>query len=375
MNRHFVPAPLRIAQHAPPWFPIPPVGYGGIEIVVNDLTNGLVALGHDVHLIAPGDSRTDAALTPSVPRHLGLDHTLAAKADLIARVTDASYRALRALPLDLLHDHTDEPVPADFPLPVVRTIHGPALPAFVRKYATFSARGDAFVAISRRQRELFEDACATLLGDRGAIRFVGTVHNPLDVRAIPFGDRAGRGDFAFFMGRCDAEKSPDGALRIARAAGLPLVLALRINAIERPYFEHAVRPLLGPDVTLLPELNAAQKYAYMGRAKVVIFSSQWEEPFGMVLTEAMACGAPVVALARGASPELVIDGVTGFLGGSEEALAATLRRVDAIDPAACRRHVAANFHPRLIAARYVAAYRHALAARVPGGAPLECAAD
>jgi glycosyltransferase involved in cell wall biosynthesis len=366
MDRHFIPAPLRIAQHAPPWFPIPPRGYGGIEIVVNDLTNALVALGHEVHLVAPGDSRTDATLVPSVPRHLGLDHTLAEKAALIGEIGAASYAAIRALPIDLLHDHTDEATPADFPLPVVRTIHGPALPDFVRKYAAFSARGDTFVAISHRQRELFEDASTELLGDRAAIRFVGTVHNPLDVAVIPFGTADERGDFAFFMGRCDAEKSPDGAIRIARAAGLPLVMALRINAIERPYFERAVKPLLGPDITLLPELDAARKYAYMRRARVVIFSSQWEEPFGMVLTEAMACGAPVVALARGAAPELIVDGITGFLGDSEADLASAIARTSEIDPAACRAHIAANFSPRLIAARYTAAYRRAIALAAPG---------
>lgn len=358
--------PLRIAQHAPPWFPIPPLGYGGIEIVVHELTNGLVALGHDVHLIAPGDSRTAAALVPSVPCHLGLDYTVARKTALIERVSDESFRAIRRLPIDLLHDHTDEPVPDDFAVPVLRTIHGPALPAFVRKYAAFSARGDTFVAISHRQRQLFEQASEELLGDRRAIRFVGTVHNPLDVAAIPFRDDDERADFAFFMGRCDAEKNPDGAIRIARAAGLPLVMALRINAIERPYFERMVAPLLGPDVTLLPELQAAQKYAYMRRAKVVIFSSLWEEPFGMVLTEAMACGAPVVALARGAAPELIIDGVTGFLGATEEDLARALLRADTIDPAACRRHVAANFNPLLIATRYTDAYRRALALSARG---------
>lgn len=361
MERRPPQTTLRIVQHAPPWFPIPPGGYGGIEIVVHDLTNGLVDLGHQVHLIAPGDSRTRAALIPSVARHLGLDYTLAEKAALIDRISAASYRRMRDLRADVLHDHTDEATPAEFPLPVVRTIHGPATPEFVRKYAAFSARGDAFVAISHRQRALYARACEDLLGDRDAIRFVGTIHNPLDLRAVPFGDADEREDFAFFMGRCDWEKNPDGAIRIARAAGLPLVMALRINGIERPYFERAVRPLLGPDVTLLPELDAARKYAYMRRARVVIFPSQWEEPFGMVLTEAMGCGAPVVALARGAAPELVVDGVTGFLGPTEEDLAAAIARIDTIDPHACRRHVAANFDPRAIAARYVAAYDKAIA--------------
>jgi glycosyltransferase involved in cell wall biosynthesis len=131
---------------------------------------------------------------------------------------------------------------------------------------------------------------------------------------------------------------------------------------ERPYFEQAVKPLLGPDVTLLPELTTDEKYDYLSRARVTVFSSQWEEPFGMVLTESLACGTPVVALARGAAPEVVVDGVTGFLRQSEAELAAAIRQVGEIDPAACRRHVKAHFHPCHIAAQYLAVYESIVSA-------------
>ena len=353
---------LRIVELAPPWFPIPPVGYGGIELVVHDLTNGLAALGHEVFLIAPGDSRTDARLIPNVERHLGLDYTLERKAEIMAQTSAESYRkAKEQLRADVLHDHTDERPDPDYTVPIVRTIHGPAVPEVVQKYAGLSAQGDAFVAISRRQRALFEERCEELFGDRRRIRFVGAVHNPLDTAPVPFS--AEKEDFAFFIGRSDQEKNPDGAIRIARAAGLPLVMALRVNIVERPYFEESVRPLLGPDVTLLGEISVEEKFDYLKRARVVIFSSQWEEPFGLVMTEAMACGTPVVALARGAAPEVIVDGVTGYLRDSEEELAAAIAGIDAIDPHACRRHVETNFNPRTIAAQYVAAYRLAMDGR------------
>jgi glycosyltransferase involved in cell wall biosynthesis len=350
---------LRIAQLAPPWFPIPPVGYGGIEIVVHDLANGLHALGHEVYLLAPGDSRTDARLIPNVERHLGLDFTLEEKAAIMARTSAESYRKARAqLHVDVLHDHTDERPDPDYPVPIVRTIHGPALPEVVRKYAALSAQGDSFVAISRRQRELYLEQCRELFGPGEHIHFVGAVHNPLDTTAIPFQEQ--KEDFAFFVGRSDWEKNPDGAIRIARAAGLPLVMALRINQIERPYFVEQVEPLLGPDVTLLGEITPEEKFDYLKRAKVVIFSSQWEEPFGLVMTEAMACGTPVVALPRGAAPEVIVDGVTGFLRDTEEGLAAAIRDLGAIDPRTCRRHVEDLFNPRTIADQYLAAYGLAL---------------
>ena len=347
---------LRIVQLTPPWFPIPPLRYGGIERVVHDLTAGLVLRRQDVTLIAPGDSRTAARLIPNVTSHLGLNLTAEERAQISRCTARRAYEQIAAhLAADIVHDHTDEPQPAAYPLPVVRTVHGPVTPVALQKYAAYSAQGDCFVAISRRQRDLFEEASADVLGDRHAIRFMAAIHNPLDTRAIPF--RAEKEGYAFFLGRCDWEKNPDGAIRIARAAGLPLVLALRINDYERPYFEQAVKPLLGPEVTLLPELTTDEKYDYLSRARVTIFSSQWEEPFGMVLTESLACGTPVVALARGAAPEVIVDGVTGFLRQSEAELAAAIRQVGEIDPAACRRHVEAHFNPCHIAAQYLEVYQ------------------
>jgi glycosyltransferase involved in cell wall biosynthesis len=137
-------------------------------------------------------------------------------------------------------------------------------------------------------------------------------------------------------------------------------LALRVAEHERPYFDQHVQPLLHANVELLPELNAEQKYQYMSRARAVLFTSQWEEPFGLVMTEAMASGAPVIAFRRGAAPEIIVDGETGFLCDTEEDMVAALAKVDAISPVACRRHVEALFNRERIASRYLNAYRQAL---------------
>lgn len=349
---------LRVAQLAPPWFPIPPVGYGGIEIVVNDLTNGLVSCGNTVFLLAPGDSQTTASLVPVVPRHLGLDFTLEEKVDLMRESAMVGYRYARDnLRVDVLHDHTDERPEDPAPFPIVRTIHGPPVEATVRKYAVFSSQGDSFVTISERQRELYCIAAERLLGRRNAVNVVSTIHNPLDISSVPYLET--KEEFALFVGRADWEKNPDGAIRIARSAGLPLVMALRVNLVERPYFEHVVKPLLGPDVRLVAEISPQEKYDYLKRAKVVIFSSQWEEPFGLVMIEAMACGTPVVALRRGAAPEIIKHGVTGYLGETEEELASYIGAVGQLSPRACRDHVETNFNPTVVAGQYVEAYNRA----------------
>lgn len=272
-----------------------------------------------------------------------------------ARYDRAAHDQLHA---DVLYDHTDERPDPQYPVPIVRMVHSPAMPEAVRKYVQFSALGDAFVALSHRQRALFDQRCTELCGPHGTINWVGTIHNPLDISAIPVSVH--KEDFAFFLGRCDWERNPDGAIRIARAAGIPLVMALRVHQGERAYFEERVEPLFGPDITLLREVGTPEKFEWLRRARVVIFPWQWEEPFGLVMTEALARGPPVIALDRGTAPEILTDGITGFMRGSEAALAATIADVGMLTPLACRQHIAIHFAPQRIAA-YVDAYRRAIA--------------
>lgn len=346
---------MKIAILTPPWFPVPPLMYGGIEQVVRDLINGWNALGHAVVLVGPGDSVVPAKLVPIVPRHLTLNLPEEERVRIWTELGPQAYELARREGPDIIHDHADYSHGPGFPVPVVRTLHGPAADILVDRYIAMARLGDRFVGISRRQRELYE-ARARERG--GQINFIGVVHNPQDTAGVPF--RQEKEGFAFFIGRSDWEKGPDVAIRVARAAGIPLIMSLRVAPHEQAYFDVQVRPLLGEGVQLLPEITVEQKFDYMSRARVVLFTSQWEEPFGLVMTEAMACGTPVIAFPRGAAPEVIIDGVTGFLCPTEADMVAAVARAGTIDPVACRRHVEQNFSPKVSAQRYADLFEQVL---------------
>jgi glycosyltransferase involved in cell wall biosynthesis len=372
---------MRIAQIAPPWFPVPPVGYGGIERVVHDLTEGLLAAGCEVILCAPVGSQTNAQLVTTVARPVGLDLTEAQKSRHFVDASRAAYKEALALGVDLIHDHTDYSPRRGFPIPIVRTVHGPATVAAVARYREMSRRGDRFIAISHRQRDLFVALAAERWGAGRHINFVDVIHNPIDVASAPFYPRSEKNDYISFLGRCHWEKSPDGAIRVAQAAGVPLMMALRVTTEERAYFEAVVGPLarsIKNLAKLVGEVSGREKDELIGRAGAVIFPSPWEEPFGLVLVEAGARGTPVVTLARGSAPELVVDGVTGFLCADEEEMARAIPRAMALDPAACRAHIAATFDRGLIARQHLALFERVLGVPIsafPTGADHLQAAD
>jgi glycosyltransferase involved in cell wall biosynthesis len=354
---------MRIAQIAPPWYLIPPSGYGGIERVIYDLAEGLLTQDCEVILCAPKGSQTSARLIPSVSRPIGMDLTEAQKSRYFARASRDAYRAALDEGADLIHDHTDYTAPRDFPLPVVRTIHGPATVAAVTQCRKMSKRGDYLVAISHRQRELFQREAARFWGSGNHLNFIDVIHNPIDVNAAPFFPASEKRGYVAYLGRCHWEKSPDGAIRVAQAAGIPLMMALRVTSEERPYFEAVVEPLAKSIKNFakpVGEVDGRAKDELIGHAGAVIFPSPWEEPFGLVLTESGARGTPVVALNRGAAPEIVVDGVTGILCADEEEMARALPRAMRLDPEACRAHVAANFDRPLIAQKYLDLYQRLL---------------
>jgi glycosyltransferase involved in cell wall biosynthesis len=326
---------MRIAEIAPPWFTVPPSGYGGIETVVHTLVEGLVEQGHDVTLFAAPGSRTSARLVSP------LDGAVA-MTDPIAPDLETAYvlQALRqAEDFDVVHVHTwmgallaavmEGP-------PVVHTLHGPWDERARVRYPLVADRV-GLVAISDAQRR----------ANRG-VAYAGRVHNGVDHERLPF--RAEKEDFLLFLGRSCPAKGPDRAIRVARMAGKPIVMIVkRMEPREIDYWDHAVAPLLGSDVEVLGD---GDKQEALCRASATLFPISWDEPFGMVMVESMACGTPVLATPMGAAPEVVEDGATGFLCPTLEDMAAATERVAALSPHACRARVAERFSKRSLSGGY-----------------------
>ena len=330
---------MRIAEVAPPWFAIPPRGYGGIELVVHALADGLSARGHEVTLFAAEGSTSGAeVVSPLAP----------AGGERIGDVLVDAYQALTAFrwreSFDVIHDHTvvGPALGAVLPpgLPVVHTLHGPWTAETERYYALVQERVD-LVAISEAQRR----ANTTL-------RFAATIPNGIDLDGYPLG-REPREEFLVYIGRAADDKAPDDAIRLARLAGRPLKLVCKQTEPEEiEYWDEAVRPLLGDDVEVLPEVNHDEKVELLTRGCAFVFPIRWDEPFGLVVIEAMACGMPVVARPGGAVADLVVEGETGFLDDDLEVLAEALGRVGEISAEACRARVARNFSSEVMIERY-----------------------
>lgn len=349
---------LHIAMVVPPYFDIPPKAYGGVEAVVADLVDALVARGHEVTLLGAGENGTKGSLIPLWDRiqaeRLG---------DPFPEVVHALKvrRALERLAvgggLDLVHDHTfagplNMPVYRELGLPTVVTVHGPVNGD---PYIYYSELGEDahLVAISDRQRELAPD-----------LNWAGRVHNALRVEDWPF--QPEKQDYALFLGRFTADKAPHLALTAAHAAGLPLVLAGKCaEPPEVAYFDSAVRPLLTERDTMFGMADAAAKRELLAGARCLLFPVCWEEPFGMVMIEAMVCGTPVVALRGGAVSEVIVDGVTGRICDHPDELPAAIEEVRSYDPAAMRAHVVENFGADTLGRGYEEIYRRVVSTRRP----------
>jgi glycosyltransferase involved in cell wall biosynthesis len=351
--------PLRIALVAPPYFDIPPKGYGGTEAVVADLANALVKRGHRVTLLGAGAPGTAARFVPLWDRpdseRLGQPYPEIMHA---LRVRRAIERLVDTDGVDIVHDHTfagplNIPLYKTLGLPTVVTVHGPIDEDL---YPYYRELGDdvGLIAISDRQRELAPD-----------LNWVGRVHNSLAIDDWPF--RAEKGDYALFLGRYAPYKGAHLALQAAHQAGLPLVLAGKCSEpAEQVYFDEQVRSLLTEDDHVFGQADAVSKRKLLAEARCLLFPIQWEEPFGMVMIEAMACGTPVVALRGGAVQEVLVDGVTGIVCDRPDELPAAIAKAQTLDPAACRRHVAANFGVGRFGSGYEQIYRSVVEAATVG---------
>lgn len=344
-------ARLRIGMVAPPWFALPPIGYGGTEAVVAALVDKLVERGHEVVLVGAGENGTAARefhrlydtpptsrLGEPVPEALTAAH---------------AHRVLEAAAVDVVHDHTlCGPLLAGARrVPTVVTMHGP-VDGEGGLYYELLGRSVSMVAISNAQRRA-----------NPRINWCATVHNAIDVASFPY--RADKDDYVLWIGRFTHDKAPQLAIDAARAAGRRIVLAGKRNeAAEHEFFDAHVRPRLGPDVEYVGEADAATKKELFAGARSLVFPIQWDEPFGMVMIEAMACGTPVVATRRGSVPEVVSHGRTGLILRADAEVAAIAQAIEdaeALEPGACRALVEKSFDLSVMAAGYEDAYRSLLA--------------
>ena len=349
---------MRMAMVAPVWIPIPPRGYGGIERVLALLVDALARQGHEVTLFAAGPRRTAARqvtyLEEAPTRHMG--ETL-----YDAFHVGQAYRDIAASEYDVVHDHAGFLGPAFaslIPQPVVHTLHGPFTEETRMFYGAFR---DAchYVAISHRQMECGPD-----------LNYTGVVPNAVDIEEHGFRDE--KEDYLVYVSRICEDKGPEQAILLAKEKGMRILLAGKIDAgRDRQYFERRVRPLLdGERADYLGEVDSREKVRLLQGARAFIFPIRWEEPFGLVMAEALACGTPVLATRRGAAPEVVEHGVTGFLADTPEGLLPYIDRIGEIDPAACRRSAERRFSPRVMAAGYLECYRRAVEDFAKRGAAL-----
>jgi glycosyltransferase involved in cell wall biosynthesis len=346
---------MKIAQVAPLIESVPPRLYGGTERIVSYLTEELVRSGHEVTLFASGDSITSAELSPCCTRALRLDPAVHDVLPHFMLMIDKVRE--RAEEFDVLHFHIDL-----FHFPLFRSLEARTLTTLhgrqdLGDLKPFYYRFDEMplVSVSSDQRKPLPQA-----------NFVATIHHgiPADLHRPSFE----QGSYLAFLGRISPEKRPDRAIRIARAAGLPLKIAAKIDKVDDNYFRNDILPLIdGHLVEFIGEINERDKTKFLGEAAALLFPIDWPEPFGLVMIEAMACGTPVLAFRCGSVPEVVEDGITGKLVESEDEAVAALFEVISYDRRTVRRRFEEKFTAARMARDYVKTYRQLLMKRSANG--------
>lgn len=336
---------MRIAQIAPLVESVPPTLYGGTERVVSWLTEELVACGHQVTLFASGDSQTRAHLVPIVPRALRLDgihNSLPYNFIMLDQV------AARHAEFDVLHFHIDffhYPLFRTMAHRTLTTLHGrqdlPELPAIYRAFPHMP-----LVSISNHQRLPVPP-----------VNWMGTVYHGLPEGLLKLGD--GDGGYLAFLGRICADKGPLEAIEIARRAGMTLKMAAKVDPADRKYFEEQVKPVLerSPHVDFIGEINDSRKQEFLGNAKALLFPINWPEPFGLVMIEAMACGTPVIAFKSGSVPEIMEDGLTGFVVEDAVQAVTAVAKLDTLFRPSIRSRFEERFSAAAMAREYVKIYQ------------------
>jgi glycosyltransferase involved in cell wall biosynthesis len=347
---------VRIAEIAPPWFPVPPLGYGGVELVVAQLANRL-SERHDVTLFAAPGSRTSAELVTTLLDPP--DAALVGNSWIDAHHAISSYLQIQDGDFDVVHDHSGIVGAALGALlrghpPVVHTLHGPWNELERRFYSAIHHQLH-LVAISDTQRDANRD-----------VRYAGVVHNGIDLDGYPCRDV--KDDFLVYIGRANPDKGPAIAIEIARRAELPLAMIVKKNEpFEKAYWDEVVAPHLNDEVEVYEQVSHHCKVDLLARARAMVFPIQWPEPFGLVMVEAMACGTPVVACPAGAAAEVIEEGVTGFLRDSIDDLVDAVTRVGECSPGRCRDRVAERYSTDVMVRGYEALFEALVRVPDPAG--------
>jgi glycosyltransferase involved in cell wall biosynthesis len=336
---------MRIAQIAPLTEAVPPKLYGGTERVIHWLTEELVALGHDVTLFASGDSRTSAKLEAGWPRALRLDGAVRDANALHIAMLERVRR--QASDFDFLHFHLDYYPFSLFSrqaTPFLTTLHGRLdLPELQPVFNAFPSA--PVVSISNSQRRPLQQA-----------RWVRTIYHGLPEQLLT--PRQTRPSYLAFLGRIAPEKAVDRAIHIARQCGIPLKIAAKVDRVDAEYYEERIRPLIEPPhVEYIGEICDEQKSEFLSGAHALLATIDWPEPFGLVMIEAMACGTPVIAFNRGSVPEIVEDGLTGFIVEDELGAIGAVQRLSELDRGQVRNRFEERFTARRMAQDYLGVYR------------------
>jgi glycosyltransferase involved in cell wall biosynthesis len=331
---------MRIAQIAPLTESVPPRLYGGTERVVSYLTEALVEMGHEVTLFASGDSKTSAQLESAWPTALRFDRSL--RDPIAPHMTQMESVCRAARDFDVLRTGT----------PAITTLHGRLdLPEVAAMYDLTQA---PVVSISDAQRKPLPNA-----------NFVRTVYHGLPENLLT--PQPVKPSYLAFLGRIAPEKRPDRAIAIARRAGIPLKIAAKVDRVDQEYFDTIIKPMLdGPGVEMIGEIGDAEKPAFLSGAHALLLPIDWPEPFGLVMIEAMACGTPTIAFPAGSVPEIIDDGITGFIVKDVDRAVAAIDRLGELDRGEVRRQFETRFTAGRMAEDYVQLY-HRMAA---GARPL-----
>jgi len=335
---------MRIAQISPLYERVPPLAYGGTERVVSWLTDELVRRGHDVTLFASGDSQTRARLVPGCTRALRVDQCPDPIGFHVAMIDEVFRRAADG-DFDVLHFHTDHlhaPLLERQPHAALTTLHGRIDNTWNQVVFRRFAHHD-YVAISARQRAYLP-----------SLSWAAVIHHGMPRDEHPFDARGG--DYLAFLGRLSPEKGFEDAVEIARRAGVPLKVAGKIDLVDREYMARVGHLLEEPFVEYVGEIGGAVKDAFVGGARALIFPIDWPEPFGLVMIEAMACGTPVIAYAKGSVPEVIEPGVTGFVVDGIAGAVEAVTRVGALDRVAVRAAFERRFTVERMADDYLRVY-------------------